>query len=492
MVSTEHDRTTIAGGFVRISLGSLMAAWRACQSRPLRIGDFRAWLACHEMVARRCRADKDRAPVYSSAELAKLLGVSPKRARASVRRLVNAGLLIWSQHAIQFPEWPLPDDPILEDSLSGGRGPIFIPRRILRFLAQGAGRPLIATAIALLLRCLSRRRAGFNGRGRLKASWVATVFGVSLRQAKAARMQLIDLGWIEPEDADQWALNRWGRAYRINLQWQAPTQSEAPAHGSSLTPPPAEAGPNLTPPDLQTTIPFGRGKNQDPARRDGGTGIESSGTGTGTKTEDATRPLPAPTLADVRIEDLKDTGRLLGLFDLASDRKLVGSSEADRLKFVALAEHALAIGKENPPGLFAHLLRGGCWRYITQSDEDRANARIKAFLRGPAPPSVASALPRPTKPLLSADAFTVREFQRLWSLKSYQGDPFRQFQRLDPSWTRERWDAALAELRRFEFARTNSPGQGAPRSLGWVESGIIPPPFFERVLIPRSPASCID
>jgi hypothetical protein len=45
----------------------------------------------------------------------------------------------------------------------------------------------------------------------------------------------------------------------------------------------------------------------------------------------------------------------------------------------------------------------------------------------------------------------VREFQRLWSLKRYQGDPFRQFQRLDPSWTRERWDAALAELRRFEF-----------------------------------------
>ena len=76
-------------------------------------------------------------------------------------------------------------------------------------------------------------------------------------------------------------------------------------------------------------------------------------------------------------------------------RGLVSPSEADRLRFVAAAEHALAIGRANPAGLFAYLVRGRCWRYLTQDDEDRANARIKAFLRGPEPPRVASSASRP-------------------------------------------------------------------------------------------------
>jgi hypothetical protein len=155
--------------------------------------------------------------------------------------------------------------------------------------------------------------------------------------------------------------------------------------------------------------------------------------------------LPAPQLADVRIEDLKDTGRLLDLLGQAIDRKLLGTSEADRLKFVALAEHALAIGKENPPGLFAYLLRGGCWRYITQGDEDRANARIKAFLRGPELVPVARAATL-SRPVLSEDARAVREYRRAFTAAKYPGDPFPQVRRHDPSWTRERWDAALAEL----------------------------------------------
>ena len=61
-------------------------------------------------------------------------------------------------------------------------------------------------------------------------------------------------------------------------------------------------------------------------------------------------PLPAPTLNDVRVEDLKDTGRLLRLHAQAVARGLVGSSEADRLRFVGAAEHALALGTGNPCG----------------------------------------------------------------------------------------------------------------------------------------------
>ena len=77
--------------------------------------------------------------------------------------------------------------------------------------------------------------------------------------------------------------------------------------------------------------------------------------------------LPAPTLADVRLKDLKDTGRLLNLHCQAVAKGLVGTSEADRLKFVGAAEHALAIGKAiprlvrvpGPGGLLSVRDRGG-------------------------------------------------------------------------------------------------------------------------------------
>jgi hypothetical protein len=453
---SQSARSSIAGGFVLVSVASLMAAWRACRSDPLGVGDFRAWLACHEMVARRCVAEPGRALRFSVAELAGLQGVSNNRATASLNRLADAGLLQWSQLAIRFPEPPTSHDPTLEDSIGGGRGSLVVPRRLLRFLAQGAGLALIATAIAILLRCLSRRRDGFDGRGRLKASWVAQVFAVGLRQVKAARGRLIELAWVEPEDSDQWALNRWGRAYRIDLDWSPPRHGSAtdaartveppspPAsdHGATLTPPPADPGPDLAPPDLQTPIPSGREKNQEPAGGPSGFSIQGSG--------DGDKKLPSPTLAEVRIEDLKDTGRLLDLLGQAVARKLVGASEADRLKFVGAAEHALAIGRGNPPGLFAYLLRGACWRYITQGDEDRANARIKAYLRGPGPPRLATGVAG--GPSLSEDARVVREVRRAMAAAGYRGDPFPQFRRQDASWTRERWDAALRELEACEMS----------------------------------------
>ena len=90
-------------------------------------------------------------------------------------------------------------------------------------------------------------------------------------------------------------------------------------------------------------------------------------------------PLPAPTLDDVRVEDLKDTGRLLGLLDQAVARGLSSPSEADRLRFVAAAEHAPAVGSGNP----ARAVRpagpaAGSGRYLTQDDEDAASRPAEA------------------------------------------------------------------------------------------------------------------
>jgi hypothetical protein len=429
----------IAGGFVLVSVAALVTAWRACRVRPLGTGDFRAWLACHELEGRRCVLAEGRAPAYNFAELARLLDVSVKRARASVRRLEAAGLIRWSDSAIVFLD---PRDDLaegLEDTIGRGRGSVAIPRRMLRFLVAGARPALIATVLGLLLRCLSRRKGGFDGRGRVKASWIARTFGVSIPAVKVARRELIALGWIVAEPGDQWAENRWGRAYSVNLGWQTPTTSSGP---SSIPPRPAPGSTSI-PPDLQTGNPSGRAKNQEPA----GTGSSIKGSGDGEKT------VQAPTLADVRLDDLKDTARLLDLYRQAVAKGLVTASEGDRLRFVGAAEHALAVAKHNPPGLFAWLVRGACWRYVTQDDEDRARQRLRLHDFGP-PKAPAQPSPFTTfsssRPIeaggLSDDARIVKAIREASIKAGLYRDPFPAFQACYPGWTRGRWDAALAEL----------------------------------------------
>jgi hypothetical protein len=450
MVGTEEAksiRSTIEGGFVLVSIASLMACWRACQSATLGIGDFRAWLACHEIVARRCAANRDRSPTYAIAELARLLGVSERSARASLRRLGAAGLIEWSPDSIRFPEPPTRPAG-LDNTIGGGKGSVAIPRRMLKFLVEGARVSLIAVALAVLLRCLSRRRGGWDGWGRVKASWIARAFDVDLGRVKLARAELVQLGWIAPESSEQWTMNRYGKAYRIDLGWNRP--------GGCETIPPRPADRRETIPPDSDQEPFQeRNQNQEPAKGPTGFCLQGSETQNApthptpvptlpTPTTPTSANLPAPTLRDIHVEDLKDTERLLGLHDQAVEQKLVGASEADRLKFVAAAEHAVAIGKANPCGLFAYLVRGACWRYITQADEDRANTRIKAYLRGPALPSVATKAP--VRPTLSEDALLVLKVRSALASAGYRGDPFPQVRRHDPSWTRERWDAALAEL----------------------------------------------
>jgi hypothetical protein len=433
--------STIAGGFLLIPVASLLHAWQSCRSRPLGIGDFRVWLAAHEMVARRCLADQDRerSPTYTTRELARLAGITERRTRASIKRLEAAGLLDWSE--LRFP--PPLENPGELDAIGGGRGNLAVPRRLLRFLVSGASSAVIATALAVLLRCLSRRLSGWDGRGRFKASWVSDVFGVSIPAVKVARRQLVELGWISPEEASQWSMNRFGRVYLINLDWSAPL----PESSARPIPPTVDSAPCSIPldPDQEPSLPGGL-KNQEPAR--GSTGFSIKDSGHGEKT------LPSPRLDDIRLEDLKDTARLLDLHKQAVASELVGSSEADRLKFVAAAEHALAIGKNNPPGLFAYLIRGACYRYVTGADEDAARRRLKLHDFGPprdripsAPPALSSSSPsRTIEPGPSDDARIVKAIREAAIKAGLFRDPWPAFQARYPEWTRGRWDAALVEL----------------------------------------------
>jgi len=86
--------------------------------------------------------------------------------------------------------------------------------------------------------------------------------------------------------------------------------------------------------------------------------------------------------------DLRDTTRLLQLYAQAVRAQLLGASEAERLAFVALAQHVLASRPTNPGGLFTQLLRTRQFDYATQDDEDSAVRRLKRHLyKGHAPVS---------------------------------------------------------------------------------------------------------
>ena len=457
------------GGYRLITAALLAAAWGAYRSKLIRIVDLRVWFAAHEMDARRCRLTASFPRCFQHAELHKITGLSPRRLKDSLRRLQDAKLLIWAEAALDFPNEPndLPvGDPsefqAFLDRVPNRDRKVPVPRRILRLLAGGARPALIATILGHLLRGLFLKGGRCLSRGRVKASWIADLFGVDLRRVKHARHELIVHGWIIPIQTDQWALNRWGAHFRINLEWSRtdagqPLHGEpVPADGSKLPPPPAQSGPELPPPDSYEKPLDGSLKNQKPASA-GPAGF--SKLDFPEKTPDVREPIPPappspgkPDLRNVVPADLKDTGRLLDLYDQAIARGDVTTSERDRLRFVSAAEHARAIGTTNPCGLFVRLVRGGLWSFATQDDEDAARIRLRQHLYGarPAPPSLApvSVPVERAAAELSVDAQLVRAVRAAAAQARYRGDAFPLLKRQKPEWTRERWDTAAAELER--------------------------------------------
>jgi hypothetical protein len=149
-------------------------------------------------------------------------------------------------------------------------------------------------------------------------------------------------------------------------------------------------------------------------------------------------------------EDLRDTGRLLELYEQAVAAGLSAASEWGRLRFVAAAEHARVIGRKNPCGLLVRLVRGGLMHFATAEDESRASVRLRRHLYGgesPGGPAAPGAVNWPEPgPELSADARLVGAVRAAAARAGYRGDAFPLLKREQPEWTRERWDQAVAEL----------------------------------------------
>lgn len=398
------------GGFVFISVPQLSMGWWLYREGSIRLSDLRVYFACHELVSRRCDVDREAVPSFGVEELKRLTGgATSVELRRSVDRLEGTGLLKFSHSSITFARTPgeLADADLsglheMLGKITNAKRKVPVPRRILRLMAGGARRGMIAAILGHLLRGLYYRDGLCVPGGACKAAWVADVFRVDERSVTRSRAELVTIGWLLPEEREQWYLNRFGWRYTIDLKWargevaMVPAQTELPdRQGFSTAELPA-------PREDREPFPREGSSNQKPGT--GRSGSFRKGEGT------------EPNFGHVVPADLSDTTRLLQLFADAHRRKVTTGSESARLQFVALAEHARSIGSQNPAGLFAHLVRHKLWHYATADDEEAARKRIDRHLFG-ASKSASAAQPTPVSGLLTGLFARLTRSPLNWNLR---------------------------------------------------------------------------
>ncbi len=385
-----------AGGYRLIAVTSLCMAWSAYRAKVITFGDLRAYFALHEMASRRCMMKKDRLPRFTHEELAELLvHRGTAHARAAVRRLTHAGLLDYQTTSVRF----FADPANLAESLqqfgtamiagvTNNRRLVPVPRRTLRLLATTSGPAVTATILSHLFRCVYRRDGTIASVGACKASWVANLFGIDLRNIKRARAKLEAINWLSVESCDHWRKQRYGQRVIVNMDWRPTSRSiSRPLAGSPSSttikqcstvsvanppPPPRERriDPLPPPPDSDKELLIGLNNQELPAAGNRPAGIQ----------ERSREPRSSPSWRHVEPSDLTDIRRLLELYRQATTMGLAHRSEAARLDFVAAAERALAKGTGNQVGFFVQLVRQRLWHHLTHDDEDRARLRLARLL----------------------------------------------------------------------------------------------------------------
>src|SRR5215813_8547356 len=466
------------GGFRFLTVQQLCLVWWAYRIRLIQLLDLRVWFAAQEMVARRCQLAPGHIPEFTPQELQGLVGgAGGEHLRASLRRLAAAGLLTWSATQLTFATSPtdlrgqhdLSAFHTMSAAIPNPARRVPVPRQAVRLIAGGCRPSVIATILGHLIRCLYYREHRCISGGWCKASWIADVFRVDLRNIKAARKHLVTIGWLQTLDTPQTLCNRWGSYILVNLSWtraamEKVSQDDAQTLASESPPPPMSSTTKLPPPSKEHEKPFQDAQHQKPAPQADITRPSlplhhrdptSDGTSSGVKEQhqDKKPPPRAPTLDHIVPEDLQETARLLTLFAQAQTHGLIGMSDSERLTFLGLAEHARVVGVANPCGLFAALVRRQCWHFVTDSDEDAAHQRFKAYLYGTEHQTRGSPQPHAlAQPALSKDAAIVRYLQTHLARAGFDGDVFGLVSRDDASWTRERWENAVHELDQARLA----------------------------------------
>jgi hypothetical protein len=329
----------------------------------------RIWFGCLEMQAIREAASRSRPKWrrrkvrfsrFEKEELVKLTGLDRRAVGRGMGQLERATLLEFESGSLRLDFPAKPEASELIHELSGRRSVrrlIPIPRTAVRFLASSTSSATGRVMIAYWVRGLSlyRQTREVRGRGTVKATWIANVFGLSLRAVRYAQNRLRGLNWITKDTGSkQWKLNRDGAYFQINLEWKPPlVNRDKPCE--EIAPPVVPMRAPAAPP-IEDKFTPSESKNQK-SRRTPGVCNRKGRTN--------------PAIHDIQCEDLRDAGRLRILFRQATARNWVRNCEADELKFFSAAVRAREAGRE-APRIFAGIVRRGLWQHVTTRQEETA------------------------------------------------------------------------------------------------------------------------
>jgi len=349
----------VQGGYKTLSPIQICNALGALQAGLISLRGFRIFFACAAELAAReaaarvaarlgCQRGASR-PRYLVEKIGRSIHCTSLRTvRSDLHRLEAACLLRFSAEAVVFAREPIPAAESLLARSSAERSPtraVPLTRPVLRLLARPGAASTAKVVLAYHLRGLTRdaRTGEVRGRGSVKASWIAEVFGMSLRAVRAGRAEIVRLGLIERDrGSSQWKLNRTGSYFAWNLAWPG---------ASSTAPLVAVAASNPAPPIKRPGTPYGSEKYQEPA----GPGAFSK-----------------PDIRDVTPEDLRQLPRLDELYQQAVRRRLLDGTESDALNFLCAAVRAVSVECRAPEKVFMGIVRKRLWGNATQGQEDRA------------------------------------------------------------------------------------------------------------------------
>ena len=209
-------------------------------------------------------------------------------------------------------------------------------------------------------------------RGCIKASWIASLFGVSCHRVRVERSKLIDEEIFTRIPTPQRVKNRYGEWIVLNLDV---LDSDSPVENTTetspnLEPPAPEDSPKLVPLINQFLSPNGEiQENQNLASDDPGV---------------SQLKIPEePTWTNIIMQDLEDFERSEQLRQEALDQGLLRDTIADREKFFAAIAHTIRVATKNACGMLRTIVEKGLWNFLTQADEYNGIRRLRSDLDNP-------------------------------------------------------------------------------------------------------------
>ena len=354
-------------GYKLIRAEELAGALHALNEREITFRAFRLFIGCFELLAIREAAERSKTEKgkqqqrrFLRSELAHL--IAAKEGTTVSRELTSlkaAGLLAFSETSIEPAAGGRNVEHLWLLGSRGGNRLVPVPRQVLKFLARCTRPALAKTVIAYLLRGLALERSGkIRSAGTVKISWICKLCRISERAARAARAELIRLGWITKDTGSfQRKLNRDGAYFVINPLWRRVVKRSAP--------PDAEKCTQSAPPIEKPETPYGS-KNQKPTLRPK-PGVCMANEG---------EILERPALRNIKIVDLQRLSRLKALYAQATAQKWLQHSEANLRNFVAAAARATRV-EGDAVRIFVGIVRRGLWHHLTIEDENRATRALK-------------------------------------------------------------------------------------------------------------------